>query len=712
MASYLWLRGQTWFFQLRPPHDLHHLLGMTPFRIRLPVHTHREASRIARHLAGSAERRFAVMRYIDGGMAVLKLSQYDDLPNLTPEERQSLEASLRRPFIEALTAEVQEICRTAEQFDTYEKIKRTASRDDKEAIASKQKELFDKVHSSWQRFATSVVEDYGAVFKDMQRYSASLSQTVDELNYLNEGHQEDFRTWKAKLAKIAQEAKQLETEKHAAHEENTKTLAGMQALLKNTTEITDRILYEGPLLSECKHEFLEAKKKQLPGDSTEPTYFERRIDAFLSLIGDKPIAAYRVADLGDFAAELKLLPKRHTVDPEWVGKTLKQAIQDNRSLPADVRAETISYKTVKINYVGKIKTAIRWLCANHKVKYPFEYDLALVPKDLPSPTVRHGLDDNQLNALFRECVRAVEKKRPEDVWLPLLAYLTGARLGELVGLQPHNIRRYHGVYVADLTTRIHDEAGVRNRPIKNRDSLRIFALHHKLEDVGFIEWVERQREAGHHFLFPDLHEAVRPNHAASKRFQRMFSGLKLGGSYVFHSLRHSFKDWTRRMEVPERTIALQAGHSLDGIALQYGSKILRSDELQLIAKLPLVPEVDFDVFKGVMRRLRPRVAVRRSHRARMADLPVVERGRSKSEDKPARLRKAETTPCIDVRALRAEMGLSQRQFAERFGFSCGALRDWEQGRTSPGRTARAQLAAIAAKDRNFSPGPQSQSGPA
>lgn len=153
MASYLWLRGQTWFFQLRPPHDLHPLLGKTPFRIRLPVHAYREASRIARHLAGSAERRFAVMRYIDGGIAVLRLSNYDDEPDLTAEDRRSLEASLRKPFIESLTAEAQQICRTAEQFETYERIKTTAKPEDRERIAQKQRELsspsmMDGGHSS------------------------------------------------------------------------------------------------------------------------------------------------------------------------------------------------------------------------------------------------------------------------------------------------------------------------------------------------------------------------------------------------------------------------------------------------------------------------------------------------------------------------------------------------------------------------------------
>jgi len=63
MASYLWQRGGTWFFQLRPPNDSRLLLGATPVRVRLPFRTHREAIRCARHLAGVAEQWLMMMRY-------------------------------------------------------------------------------------------------------------------------------------------------------------------------------------------------------------------------------------------------------------------------------------------------------------------------------------------------------------------------------------------------------------------------------------------------------------------------------------------------------------------------------------------------------------------------------------------------------------------------------------------------------------------------
>jgi len=52
-------------------------------------------------------------------------------------------------------------------------------------------------------------------------------------------------------------------------------------------------------------------------------------------------------------------------------------------------------------------------------------------------------------------------------------------------------------------------------------------------------------------------------------------------------------------------------------------------------------------------------------------------------------------PTIDVRATRKQLGLSQADFAARFGFQPATLRNWEQGRTRPDGPARVLLAVIA-----------------
>jgi len=49
---------------------------------------------------------------------------------------------------------------------------------------------------------------------------------------------------------------------------------------------------------------------------------------------------------------------------------------------------------------------------------------------------------------------------------------------------------------------------------------------------------------------------------------------------------------------------------------------------------------------------------------------------------------------VDVVAIRKQLGLSQGQFAARFGFKLDALQNWEQGRRRPDGTARAFLRVI------------------
>ena len=52
-------------------------------------------------------------------------------------------------------------------------------------------------------------------------------------------------------------------------------------------------------------------------------------------------------------------------------------------------------------------------------------------------------------------------------------------------------------------------------------------------------------------------------------------------------------------------------------------------------------------------------------------------------------------PVIDVKTMRRRLGLSQADFAAKFGFQAATLRNWEQGRTHPDGPARVLLAVIA-----------------
>lgn len=49
---------------------------------------------------------------------------------------------------------------------------------------------------------------------------------------------------------------------------------------------------------------------------------------------------------------------------------------------------------------------------------------------------------------------------------------------------------------------------------------------------------------------------------------------------------------------------------------------------------------------------------------------------------------------VDVAAIRKKLKLTQAGFADRYGFTLGAVRDWEQGRRQPEAAARILLKVI------------------
>jgi len=68
--------------------------------------------------------------------------------------------------------------------------------------------------------------------------------------------------------------------------------------------------------------------------------------------------------------------------------------------------------------------------------------------------------------------------------------------------------------------------------------------------------------------------------------------------------------------------------------------------------------------------------------------------RSKGENVPIRATQVQI-PDVDVSEVRHRMGLSQSQFAAKFGFPPATLRNWEQGRARPDAPTRVLLAVIA-----------------
>jgi putative transcriptional regulator len=80
--------------------------------------------------------------------------------------------------------------------------------------------------------------------------------------------------------------------------------------------------------------------------------------------------------------------------------------------------------------------------------------------------------------------------------------------------------------------------------------------------------------------------------------------------------------------------------------------------------------------KRALRRIRARLRKARTYFKRSAEKPKY----------PVRVPEQ-----VDVRKIRARLGLSQEAFAATYGFALSAVRDWEHGRRQPKRSARMLL---------------------
>lgn len=56
---------------------------------------------------------------------------------------------------------------------------------------------------------------------------------------------------------------------------------------------------------------------------------------------------------------------------------------------------------------------------------------------------------------------------------------------------------------------------------------------------------------------------------------------------------------------------------------------------------------------------------------------------------------------VDVRAIRKRLALTRVAFANRFGFSPDAVKEWETGRRTPDRSARVLLKIVAHQPEAF-----------
>jgi len=176
--------------------------------------------------------------------------------------------------------------------------------------------------------------------------------------------------------------------------------------------------------------------------------------------------------------------------------------------------------------------------------------------------------------LYRGCVdgergyNKVGKQRTRNgrYWIPLIALLTGARLGEICGLDVTDIRSVDGISCIVISER--SLIGSADKHLKTDASDRVIPLHPILLDCGLWDFAKAKQKAGATKLFDDIETGSTGSRpvAFSKWFTQFLRACGARKSRTsFHPFRHNFRDELRAARV-DHDIAMLLGGWTTGAA--------------------------------------------------------------------------------------------------------------------------------------------------
>ena len=106
--------------------------------------------------------------------------------------------------------------------------------------------------------------------------------------------------------------------------------------------------------------------------------------------------------------------------------------------------------------------------------------------------------DKKLQKYVAVLVENYNPDEPEMTWLPLIMLYSGMRCNEVAQLYLDDIQEDQGISFFRIVKNLE-----RGQRIKCKASARTLPIHPKLQELGFLEYVERMRTAGEAQLFPN-----------------------------------------------------------------------------------------------------------------------------------------------------------------------------------------------------------------
>lgn len=220
-------------------------------------------------------------------------------------------------------------------------------------------------------------------------------------------------------------------------------------------------------------------------------------------------------------------------------------------------------KTINDSDLACIRALYRWGIANRLVKENPAVGVQVAAKRKAGTAMLPYQDGD----VARLLAAAERESLPYRRWLPMLAALTGARIGELAALWGTSVIEREGVIGIDIAP------SPDGATLKNAGSERFVPLHPEIIRAGFVEYAKAKGHAPMFYGKPARRgsEAKHPskgttNHLATWIREQGFDNERIAPA---HGLRHFWKSAASRAGIPDSIADVIQGHSDDRAAARY-----------------------------------------------------------------------------------------------------------------------------------------------
>ena len=323
------------------------------------------------------------------------------------------------------------------------------------------------------------------------------------------------------------------------------------------------------LLSEFIEKYIQTKLSDGAWKDHGVADHRGRLVNLVEMLGDKVVSDVSRDDMRNFRDVLRKLPPNRTKLKEYKGKTINDILEMNPT-------RVLSVKTVNV-IVETASSMFDWGVREGLLSQNPAKGLS-IKDDRQEIGLRDAFSPDDLQKIFA-CDNYVKGsfKHPSFFWAPLISVYTGMRLEEVCQLECDDIYESEasGVWVIDINVKQSRDGNV-HKLLKNKNSTRVVPIHRDLIELGLLKYRENIKTQGIERLFSELQKTeLSPKYGKQpgKSFGKLVRSLALGGNKTFHSLRHSFSDFFKVKGLHNDVFRQIFGHEIPGLAGRlYGSK--------------------------------------------------------------------------------------------------------------------------------------------